>query len=115
MTSHLAVISRGFSIPAVVGCGGSVDLKRRAYRLASGQLVSEFSNVLVDGRNGLVGFGDGEPRRRIACSSDGEQLISRTVELLDAMKFEQFKSLAVEDQLHIASLKSRLREMGRLQ
>jgi phosphohistidine swiveling domain-containing protein len=58
MTSHLAVVCRAMGKPAVMGCGGKVNLRKRQYETISGQAVAEFTTALVDGQTGGAGFSE---------------------------------------------------------
>lgn len=112
MTSHLAVVCRGMQIPAVTGCGGKVDLRRRTFRTAGGQMVEEFTTALVDGRTGNAGFSDASVRPRWVRSNQSKALASRILMCCERLPPSRFKNLAVETQWHIAELKNRMRDMG---
>lgn len=114
MTSHLAVVCRGMHKPAVTGCGGKVDIRRRAYEMTSGLTVAEFTTALVDGQIGGAGFSDAGVKPRWIRSDAALEISSRIRMRLDRLPYSKFKKLTVEAQLHIAALKNRLREMDLL-
>lgn len=114
MTSHLAVACRGMGKPAVTGCGGHLNLRRRQYELNSGQAVAEFTTALVDGLTGGAGFSDDGVKPRWIKSDAASELSSRIRMCCDRLPYSKFKQLSVETQIHIAQLKNRMREMDLL-
>jgi phosphohistidine swiveling domain-containing protein len=116
MTSHLAVICRGMQKPAVTGCGGRLDLLGRTYRLPNGESAAEFSKVLLDGTTGHAAFSDKAGIRPKWTRTEGsEELAARVLQLADRIVADRFDRLPMRKQLHVARLKSRLREMGRIE
>lgn len=112
MTSHLAVVCRGMQIPAVTGCGGRVDLRKRIFETVSGQKVTEFTTALVDGRTGSAGFSGADVKPHWVKSDNSKDLTSKILECCARLPHSDFKKLPVQTQWHIAELKSRMREMG---
>lgn len=111
LTSHVAVISRGMGKPAVTGCGGTLDLQTRTYRTPNGMVVPEFTEAMIDGSTGTVSFSDGPVRTRWRKTDAAEELRSLVSRLLANFGRARFKKLPVEEQLHLAKLKCRLREL----
>jgi phosphohistidine swiveling domain-containing protein len=111
MTSHLAVISRGMRKPAVTGCDGTLDLQTRTYRTPNGIVVSEFTGAMVDGSTGTVSFSNGLVRTRWTKTDGAVELRSHLSRLLANISEARFHQFSVEEQLHLARLKSRLREL----
>jgi len=57
MTSHAALVARGFGIPAVVGCEAiHVDVERREFHV-DGRVVREGDEITIDGTTGRVILG----------------------------------------------------------
>jgi phosphohistidine swiveling domain-containing protein len=114
MTSHLAVTCRGMGKPAVISCGGKVNLRRRQYEMTNGQTVAEFTTALVDGQTGGAGFSDAGVKPRWIRNDAALEISSRIRLCFDRLPYSKFKKLTVETQVHIAELKNRLREMDLL-
>jgi phosphohistidine swiveling domain-containing protein len=114
MTSHLAVVCRGMGKPAVTGCGGKVNLRRRQYEMTSGQSVAEFTTALVDGQTGGAGFSEDGVKPHWIRSDAAVELSSRILMCCDRLPYSKFKKLTVKTQIHIAELKNRMREMDLL-
>src|ERR1035438_424483 len=112
MTSHLAVVCRGMQIPAVTGCGGKVDLRKRRLETTDGQTVPEFTTALVDGRTGRAGFSDAAVRPQWVTSDKSKELASRIMMCCEQFPHSRFKNLPVETQWHIPELKNRMRDVG---
>jgi len=110
MTSHLALVARGFGKPAV----GGIDFEFRQGRLSvRGQEVSE-PFLVIDGTNGVIQFCE-EPRilwreELDVRSPSLNNQVSRLLELFGER--ERFAALSVEDQYHIAALRERLKRIG---
>jgi hypothetical protein len=117
MTSHLAVACRGMGIPAVTSCGGHIDYKVRVLHLETGEAFPEFSVALLDGNVGKVGFvpaGTGLKRKWEGPSSADEIRGKVIAAMARIESTDMFRHLSVEDQLHIAKLRSRLKQMEAL-
>ncbi len=114
MTSHLALVSRGLRIPAVTGCGGRVNLKKRLFQMIDGRTVGEYTKALVDGSTGNVGFSDADVRPKWVRSDHSEEFVSGILRSCSRLSGSIFKELPVEIQWHIAELKNRMRSIGLL-
>jgi len=115
MLSHLARISRYIGISAVVGCGGDLIERARTYRLPSGEMVKEFSNVALDGALGMVVFP--KPNSFIDARYASDRTIEPYLEqlwrtILRVKQRKRFQEISIRDQYHIAELIGRLRKIG---
>ncbi|RYG37235.1 pyruvate, phosphate dikinase, partial [bacterium] len=55
MTSHAALVARGFGIPTVAGCSEiSVDAEKRQFTTKDGQIIVEGDNISLNGAMGEV-------------------------------------------------------------
>jgi phosphohistidine swiveling domain-containing protein len=114
MTSHAAVISRGMKKPAVVGCCGSLVPEQGVYVTPNGYRVPEHSDCIVDGSDGRVWFVRPQVRERWQALAQASDLIERVLRILHGYNTEQFGQLNLGDQQHLAAIKSRLRQLGRV-
>jgi phosphohistidine swiveling domain-containing protein len=114
MTSHLAVVCRGLHIPAVTGCGGRVNLKKRVFQLIDGRTVKEHTRTLVDGTTGSAGFSDADVRPHWVRGDQCDEVAEHILRCCDRLSGTRFKELPIEIQWHIAELKNRMRSMGLL-
>ena len=109
-TSHLSVISRGMSIPAVVGVEFSIDQSNRIL-IARGETYKELSYVSVDGEKGNVVLSS-DPinfHSSYQVPKKSEEYIQRVKGIIETVTNDSnsFKTLHVDIQKHIALLKNK--------
>lgn len=118
VTSHLAVICRGMSKPAVVGARNiEIDLFNKVLHY-SGITVPEFTNVVLDGTAGNIIFGGNAIRKdTYGLNETIKPHLLRFIEVLNSFNhISVFSKLPIDVQIdvqtHIASLKHQLRNVG---
>jgi phosphoenolpyruvate synthase/pyruvate phosphate dikinase len=115
LTSHSAVMCRGMRAPAVVRCGGRLDLRSRTYETPKGQEIPEFGAALVDGNEGIAAFGNVGMQPHWVRNRQSNELASVIMRCLQAFPPDTFRTLPTDMQWHISELKNRLRALGLIQ
>jgi len=115
MTSHAAVVCRGMGLPCVARCEQlRIDTLKRVVYFGDGVPIQENTPVLIDGTVGRVEFGTSGDLVPRYCVSDRAVecfgLLKNVVR--DASSPAHFKTLSLDDQMHIARLKNRLKELN---
>jgi phosphoenolpyruvate-protein kinase (PTS system EI component) len=115
MTSHAAVVCRGMALPSVAGCEQlMINTVERVVYVGNGLPIREDTPVLVDGAVGRVEFsssGDLVPRYSVSDIAAEFFDLFKNV-LRDASSPSHFQTLSMDDQMHIARLKNRFKELN---
>jgi phosphohistidine swiveling domain-containing protein len=117
ITSHAAVACRGMATPCVAACEQlAINTAERVVYLGSGLPIQEHTPVLVDGSVGRVEFGSSADLvPRYAVSDKVGEVFGRLKDVLrDVSSPTRFRTLSMDDQMHIARLKNRLKGLNSL-